>query len=111
MSGRISTGMRSNERPRPERGQLDGAREVRTQYSARAEIKPFFVSELLLASRLSHRFVTGPGPEPAPVVYRLSRLAWAARRGRLRFRADRRRRFMACVAPFRVAYSFLRGRQ
>src|SRR5258708_15949147 len=38
------------------------------------------------------------GPEPAPLCrYRLSRLAWAASRWRLRFRGDRRRRFISCL--------------
>jgi hypothetical protein len=50
----------------------------------------------------------GRGPEPAPLsCYRLNRLACAARRCRLRFRTDRRRRFILRArrsGPARCAY-------
>jgi hypothetical protein len=45
----------------------------------------------------------GAGPKPRALVgYRLSRLAWVARRWRLRVLTDRRRRFIA-LAPVRDA--------
>jgi hypothetical protein len=48
---------------------------------------------------------------PAPSIVPLSRLAWLTIRCRLRFLTDRRRRFMACLAPLPHFYNFLRGRQ
>jgi hypothetical protein len=59
----------------------------------------------------------GSGPEkrgadlsPRPFVYRLSCLACAASRCRLRF-LNRRRRFMTSAAPYPPAYSFPRDRR
>jgi hypothetical protein len=58
---------------------------------------PSFGSEGQQKTPGVNRRAVSTEPEPAPLVgrYRLSRLEWAARRCRLRFLIDRRRRFMS----------------